>query len=234
MLCRNETDSMSDLNRRAWGGLLKLAAVLAALVFLPAWTIRYWQGWVCLLMFFVCATGITLDLMKNDPKLLERRMSAGVSAEKEKSQKIIQFLSTAVFIALFVLPVLDHRFGWSSVPAYVAVAGDALIALGFLVVFQVFKVNTFTSGIIEVAAEQKVISTGPYGLVRHPMYFGALILLVGIPIALGSWWGVLLVVPMTVVLVWRLLDEEIFLAKNLPGYVEYRQKVRHRLVPFVW
>jgi protein-S-isoprenylcysteine O-methyltransferase Ste14 len=225
---------MNDLNRRAFGGLLRMMLFLSALVFLPAWTFRYWQAWICLLVFFVCATGITLYLMKNDPKLLERRMSAGSSAEKEKSQKIIQGLAAIAFVAMFIVPGLDHRFAWSLVPSYAVIFGDALIVLGFIFVFFVFKINSFTSGIIAVAAEQKVISTGPYGLVRHPMYLGALIMLVGIPIALGSWWGVLMLVPMTVVIIWRLLDEEIFLARNLPGYAEYRKKVRYRLVPFAW
>jgi protein-S-isoprenylcysteine O-methyltransferase Ste14 len=225
---------MNDLNRRAFGGLLRMALFLAVLVFLPAWTVDYWQGWICLALFLACATGITLYLIENDPKLLERRMSAGASAEKETSQKIIQVFAAMAFVAMFVVSVLDHRFAWSVVPTYVVIAGDALIALGFLFVFLVFKVNTFTSGIIEIAPEQKVISTGPYGLVRHPMYLGALILLLGIPIALGSWWGVLTLVPMAVVLVLRLTDEEIFLARNLPGYTEYRQKVKYRLVPFAW
>ena len=225
---------MNDLNRRAFGGLLRMALFLAVLVFLPAWTVSYWQGWICLALFFACATGITLDLIQHDPKLLERRMSAGAGAEKEKSQKIIQTLAAMAFVATFVVPALDHRFAWSVVPIYAMIAGDALIVLGFLFVFWVFRVNSFTSGIIEVAAEQRVISTGPYGLVRHPMYFGALIMLLGVPIALGSWWGVLTLIPMTVILILRLVDEEIFLARSLPGYAEYRQKIKYRLVPFAW
>jgi protein-S-isoprenylcysteine O-methyltransferase Ste14 len=225
---------MNDLNRRAFGGLLRMALFLAVLVFLPAWTVSYWQGWICLALFLACATGITLDLIQHDPKLLERRMSAGAGAEKEKSQKIIQTLAAMAFVATFVVPALDHRFAWSVVPIYAMIAGDALIVLGFLFVFWVFRVNSFTSGIIEVAAEQRVISTGPYGLVRHPMYFGALIMLLGVPIALGSWWGVLTLIPMTVILILRLVDEEIFLARSLPGYAEYRQKIKYRLVPFAW
>ena len=225
---------MDDIDRKAFGGLLRMMLILAGLIFLPAWTVRYWQGWLCLFLFFACASGITLYLMKYDPMLLKRRMSAGATAEKRKSQKIIQTLSATAFIALFVVPAFDHRFVWSLVPAYAVIAGDALIVLGFAIVFWVFKVNTFTSGIIEVAVEQTVISTGPYGLVRHPMYLGALIMLLGIPIALGSWWGMISLVPMTAVLVWRLLDEEVFLARNLPGYVEYKEIVRYRLAPFIW
>ena len=225
---------MKELNRRAFGGVLKNTVIMGALIFLPAWTVRYWQGWICLLVFFVCATGITLDLMKHDPALLERRMTAGAGAEKEKSQKIIQVFTLIVFLALIVVSALDHRFAWSPVPALGVIIGDGLIILGFVFVFLVFKVNTFTSGIIEVAAGQEVISTGPYSLVRHPMYLGALILLMGIPMALGSWWGEIAMAPMIAVLVWRLLDEERFLVRNLPGYEEYRRKVTYRLAPFVW
>jgi len=225
---------MNRLNGRAFGGILKMMVFLAALVFLPAWTVHYWQGWICLLVFFACVMGITLHLMKNDPALLERRISAGAGAEKEKSQKIIQALSSIAFVALFVVSSIDHRFGWSVVPAYVAISGDALIVLGLVFVFLVFKANSFTSGIIEVAADQTVISTGPYGLVRHPMYLGALIMLFGIPIALGSWWGEIAILPMIAAIVWRLLDEEKFLMRNLPGYDEYRRKVRRRLLPLLW
>jgi protein-S-isoprenylcysteine O-methyltransferase Ste14 len=225
---------MDDLHRKAFGGLLRTMLVLAALTFLPAWTVHYWQGWLCLFVFFACALGITLYLVKYDPMLLKRRISAGAGAEKEKSQKIIQTLSAIAFVALFIVPALDHRFVWSVVSAYAVIAGDALMVVGFAIVFWVFKVNTFTSAIIEVAAEQRVVSTGPYGLVRHPMYLGALIMLLGIPIALGSWWGMVSLVPMIVVLVWRLLDEEVFLARNLPGYVEYKKTVRYRLAPFLW
>ena len=132
------------------------------------------------------------------------------------------------------MPVFDHRFGWSLVPVYAALTGDGLVAIGFFIVFLVFKENSYTSGTIEVAAEQKVVSTGPYALVRHPMYAGALILLCGIPVSLGSWWGLFTLIPMTMVLVWRLLNEEKFLTRNLSGYSEYCDRVRYRLAPFVW
>ena len=142
---------MKELNRRALGGLMKMMVFLTALVFLPAWTVHYWQGWICLLVFFACVVGITLDLMKNDPALLERRISAGAGAEQEKSQKTIQLLSSIAFIGLFVISVLDHRFVKSSVPTLGVIGGDLLIVLGFIFVFLVFKANSFTSGIIEVA-----------------------------------------------------------------------------------
>ena len=185
-------------------------------------------------IFFVSILAITLYLVQRDPQLLERRVQAGPAAEQQKTQKLIQSIAQAAFIMMFILPGLDYRFGWSQVPLAVSVAGDILVVLGLTFVFFVFKENPFTSAVIEVGAEQSVISTGPYALVRHPMYIGALVMLVGVPLALGSWWGLLTIIPITIVIVWRLLDEEKFLAKNLPGYVEYYARVRYRLVPFIW
>jgi protein-S-isoprenylcysteine O-methyltransferase Ste14 len=225
---------MTDLNKKALGALARFLICLALLLFLPAWTLDYWQAWLFLGVFSASTLAITLYLMRNDPKLLERRMHAGPGAEKEKSQKIIQLVATAAFITVLVFPVIDHRFAWSVVPPYVVVAGDALVALGFVIVFLVFKENTFASSIIEVEAEQKVVSTGPYAFVRHPMYIGALIMLLGVPLALGSWWGLATIIPITLVLVWRLLEEENVLARRLPGYSDYRSKVRYRLVPLIW
>jgi protein-S-isoprenylcysteine O-methyltransferase Ste14 len=225
---------MEDLNKKALGGLLKFLITLAGLVFLAAWTLDYWQAWVFLAVFSGSALAITLYLMKNDPKLLERRMNPGPAAEKEKTQKIIQIVATVSFISAIAFPALDHRFGWSAVPASVAIAGNVLVALGFLVIFFVFKENTFTSGVIEVDPDQKVVSAGPYALVRHPMYTGALIMLAGVPLALGSWWGLVPVVLLALAIIWRLLDEEKFLAAKLPGYREYQDQVRYRLVPLLW
>ena len=225
---------MNTLNRKAIGGLLILVLVLAALLFVPAWTFDYWQAWAFLAIHSTSSLAITLYLMKKDRKLLERRMNGGPTAEKEPVQKIIMFIVSLGFIGLIALPAFDHRFAWSHMPPYVALAGDVLVVLAWLAIFFVFKENTFTSAIIELAPDQTVISTGPYALVRHPMYAGGLVMLLGIPIALGSWWGVLVIVAMVPALLWRLLDEEKFLARNLSGYVEYQDRVRYRLIPPVW
>jgi protein-S-isoprenylcysteine O-methyltransferase Ste14 len=225
---------MGSLIWRAFGGLLFLLVVLAVALFLPAGTLGYWQAWVFLAVFGLSVLAITLYLLRRDPQLLERRTSAGPIAEKELRQRLIQSLASLAFVALFVVCAVDHRLSWSAVPPAVVVLGDVLVALGLLAVFRVFKENTFTSATIEVGAEQRVISTGPYALVRHPMYAGALIMLLGVPLALGAWWGLLLVVAMAAVIVWRLFDEEKFLVKNLPGYPEYQRQVRYRLLPLVW
>lgn len=225
---------MKALHRKALFGILRTLVILLIALFLPAGTLRYWQGWACLAAFFVPACAITVWVARNDPALLERRIKAGPAAEKERGQKIVQIIAAIVFFSDFAIPAFDHRFHWSTAPAYVPVIGDAMMVLGFLIVFAVFKENSYTSGIIEVAEDQTVISTGPYAVVRHPMYVGGLVMLYGIPLALGSWWGVLVNVPMTVAIVWRLLDEERFLVKNLKGYAEYRERVRFRLIPLMW
>jgi protein-S-isoprenylcysteine O-methyltransferase Ste14 len=225
---------MQTLTAKAFRALLLLIAAMAALLFIAAGTLDYWQAWIFLAVYFALSVAITLYLVKKDPALLARRMSGGPFAEKQTAQKIIMSFTSLGFIGLLVVPALDHRFGWSNMPPSVALAGDGLMALGLLGVFFVFKENTFTSATIELAPDQQVISSGPYALVRHPMYASALVLLLGIPIALGSWWGVLALFAILPALIWRLIDEEKFLARNLPGYVEYQQKVRYRLIPWVW
>jgi protein-S-isoprenylcysteine O-methyltransferase Ste14 len=225
---------MSSLHRRAFGGLVILVLVTGALLFAAAGTFDYWQAWAFLAIYFTLSLAITLYLMKKDPALLARRMSGGPFAEKEPSQRIIMSFASIGFIGLLVLPGLDHRFGWSQMPANVAIAGDILVVLGWIGIFFVFRENSFSSATIELAADQRVISTGPYALVRHPMYAAALVMLLGMPIALGSWWGVLTMAAVVPAVVWRLLDEERFLARNLPGYAEYQSKVRYRLLPLAW
>jgi len=207
---------------------------MAALLFIPARTLHYYQAWTFLAVYFAWSIAITLYLMKKDPKLLQRRMKGGPMAEKESTQKFIMLLTSLGFVGLMIVPALDHRFVWSRMPQYVALFGDVLVSLGFLAIVFVFDANSFASATIELASDQKVISTGSYAMIRHPMYAGALVMLLGIPIALGSWWGLLVTVAMTPVLIWRLLAEEKFLAGNLPGYLEYQQAVRFRLMPRVW
>jgi protein-S-isoprenylcysteine O-methyltransferase Ste14 len=225
---------VNSLAGRTILGFTQLIVFLGVALFVPAWTLDFWQAWVYIFVFAGAAALITVYLWNHDRKLLESRVKAGPGAEKEKSQKLIQVFASLAFIATLVLPSLDRHFLWSRVPLAFIVGGDALVALGFLAVFIVYKENTFTSATIEVAAGQRVISTGPYAIVRHPMYAGALLMLFATPIALGSWWGLTMFIPMALVIVLRLRDEEIFLQKSLPGYREYCGKVRFHLVPYIW
>ena len=225
---------MTGLNIRAIGWLLVLLVVMGAVLFSSAWTFNYWQAWVFLSVFGLSSLAVTVYLMKNDPKLLERRMHGGPTAEKELSQKIIMSAASIGFAAILIVPALDHRWHWSAVPPYAVIAGNILIVLGWTIILFVFRENTFTSATIEVVADQRVVSTGPYAVVRHPMYSGSLLYFLGIPIALGSWWGLLVGMLMMPVFVLRLFDEEKLLARTLPGYSEYMDRVKYRLVPFVW
>ena len=222
------------LNTRAWLGLAFLALTMGLLLFVAAGTLLYWQAWVYLAIFFGAAALTTVYLMRTDPALLQRRLKGGPTAETRPAEKVIMLATSAGFIALLVVPALDHRYGWSAVPTYGIIIGDALVAIGFYFIFLVYKENSFTSATIEVAVNQALIVTGPYAIVRHPMYASALLYLVGTPLALGSLWGLVPLAAMLPFLVWRLFDEEQLLRESLPGYVEYRRKVRHRLIPGVW
>jgi protein-S-isoprenylcysteine O-methyltransferase Ste14 len=224
----------ASLRRKTLLGLVGFLATLWILIFLPAWSLTYWQGWVFLSTFGVSITAISLYFLKHDPRLIRGRLKAGPAAETQRSQKIIQVLSSAFFIALVLVPGFDHRHGWSAVPASLVALGDVGVVAGLFIVFLVFKANSYTSGVIEVQEKQTVISTGPYAVVRHPMYAGDFIMLLGVPLALGSWWDFVPVFLLIAVIVWRLVEEEAFLAEKLPGYTEYRSSVRYRLIPRVW
>jgi protein-S-isoprenylcysteine O-methyltransferase Ste14 len=215
-------------------GVGALVLVLWVVLFLPAWSLGYWQAWVYWAVFSASVSAISVYLLKNDPRLVESRLKAGPVAESDTGQKIAQALAGALFLSLFVVSALDHRFGWSVVPGYLVATGDAFVVLGLTTIFLVFRENTYTSVLIEVSEGQRVISTGPYRAVRHPMYSGALLMLLFTPLALGSFWALLAALPMLGVISFRLLGEEKFLAKSLPGYVEYCRKTRYRLVPHVW
>ena len=219
---------------RALMGFIFLFLVVATVLFGLSGTLHDGRAWAMLAMFFGCAGVITVWLWFRDKALLERRVKAGPGSETDPMQNVVQALAGLVFLATFAVPGLDRRFGWSQAPLAVSLAGDGMIAIGFLIVFLTFRENTFTAGTIEVAEGQHVIDSGPYAVVRHPMYAGALVMIAGIPLALGSWWGLIPAALLVPVLVWRLLREETFLAANLPGYDAYRGRVRYRLAPIFW
>ena len=226
--------SVASLNTQAWVALVILAVVMGLLLFVPAGTLGYWQGWVYLAVFIGASALTTIDLIRRDPALLARRMRGGPTAEQRPAQRAIMLVASTGFIALLVVPALDHRFGWSHVPIWVVIGGDLLVVVGFALIARVYRENTYTSSTIQVATDQRVVSTGPYAIVRHPMYASAMLYLIGTPLALGSYWGLVAFVAMIPVLIWRLFDEERMLANDLPGYRDYQRKVRHRLVPFIW
>ena len=211
--------------------LIAGVVMFALLFFLPAGTWRYWQAWMyigilILPMFFVLAY-----FMKRDPDLLERRMK--MREERKEQRKIIQ-ASGLTFVLAYILPGFDIRYGWSNMPAWVSIAAGVVLFLSYMLVFRTMQVNSFLSRVIEVAENQKVIDTDVYGIVRHPMYVSMIVLYVISPIVLGSWWAVIPALVIIPVIVFRILDEEKALEQELPGYVEYKQRVKYRLIPFVW
>ncbi len=210
---------------------LLLLIFLALLIFLPAGTIMFWQAHIFFAVLVIPMLFTLRYFLRHHPELLERRLRA---KEKEKRQRLFVAIMTPAYFAAFIVPGLDHRFAWSNVPAPMVVAADALVLAGYILILFVFKQNTYASRIIEVTEDQKVISTGLYGFIRHPMYLGTIIMYLPIPVALGSYWGL---IPMSLLvpgLVFRILNEEQVLLDRLSGYREYCEKTRYRLIPFIW
>ena len=204
------------------------------LLFLPAGTFDYWQAWVFIAAFALSTTVLTIYLLVTNPAVLAGRMQAGPTAETRTTQKLASSGLFLVIAAVMVCSALDHRFNWSVVPTAVSLAGDVLVAIGLGIGSLVVLQNSYAAANIKVEADQKVISTGLYRLVRHPMYFGSLIFMVGIPLALDSYWGLVGIIPTAIVLAFRVLDEEKLLEEELDGYTDYAQEVQYRLVPGVW
>ncbi|OBK19255.1 methyltransferase family protein [Mycobacterium asiaticum] len=214
-------------------GLVGLA-LFGLVVFYPAGTLNYWQGWVFVAIFTVATIAPSAYLARTNPAALQRRMHAGPKAETRTVQRFIIVGAFAALFAMMVLSALDHRFGWSSVPAAVTALGDVMVAVGLSIGMLTILQNNYAAATVTVEAGQHVVSTGLYGHLRHPMYFGNMILMLGIPLALGSYWGLVLFVPSLLVLVFRIRDEERALVEGLNGYRDYTQRVRYRLVPHVW
>jgi protein-S-isoprenylcysteine O-methyltransferase Ste14 len=204
---------------------------LGLMLFLPAGSLDYWQAWIYCGILFIPMFFVVFYFLRKDPELLERRMRM---KEKEEKQKTIQILGIIIFFIGFIIPGLDYRYHWSNVPVSLVIAANAIVLSGYIFVFSVLRENSYASRIIEVEKGQKVITTGPYAIVRHPMYLGVLVMYLFTPLALGSYWAILFFLPLIPLLVSRLLNEEEVLARELPGYQEYCQKTRYHLIPFIW
>ena len=218
-------------------GVVSAALGLVAfglMLFLPAGTFHYWQAWVFLAVFAFYTWIPSVYLVRKNPAALERRMHAGPLAETRTLQQIVSTVVFICFPAMLVVSALDHRFGWSQVPTTVTVVGDILVAVGLGVAMLVVAQNGYAAANITVESGQTLVSTGLYGLVRHPMYSGSVVMMVGVPLALDSYWGLVFVIPALVALALRIRDEEELLQQQLSGYREYEQQVHYRLVPFVW
>ena len=211
--------------------LLVFIPLLLAMFFLPAGTFAYWEAWVYLTVLLIPMVLVLIYLLRNDPELLERRMRM---REKESEQKLIIKISYLYFLLVFLLPGFDKRLGWSNIPVVVVIVADVLVLVGYGMFFLALRENRYASRIIEVEQEQKVISSGPYAIVRHPMYLGISLMYILSPLALGSYWAAipsLLIIPL---LVARIRNEESVLGRELKGYKEYMQKTKYRLIPGIW
>lgn len=209
-------------------------AFFAAVLFWPAGTVDYWQGWLFIAVFALTTIVPTVYLAIRHPAALARRMKAGPMAETRPVQRVVITAVIAAAIATFVVSALDHRFGWSDVPTWVVLVAEVLVAIGLGGAQWVIVQNNYAGASITVEPGQTLASTGLYGLVRHPMYAGAALMMIATPPALGSWWGLLCVLGSAPALAARILDEEKMLTEELPGYREYTRRVRYRLIPGVW
>lgn len=209
-------------------------AFFIAVLFWPAGTFDYWQAWVFLAVFIATTILPSIYLAVRRPDALARRMRAGPTAETRPAQRIIMSLTLTLVVATFVLSALDHRFGWSQVPIWLVIAGNVLVAAGLSVAQLVVVQNNYAAATVRVEADQPLVSTGLYGVVRHPMYTGAAVMMIGTPLALDSLWGLLGVAASAPVIVARIRDEEQMLTEELAGYPQYRTRVRYRLVPYLW
>ncbi|QEN17090.1 methyltransferase family protein [Mycolicibacterium sp. ELW1] len=224
---------MKALLNVAFVGLVQLL-VIGALFFIPAGTLSYWQAWLVVVVFVVTAFVPSLYLQVTSPAAMERRMRSGPTAEGRTAQKIVMVGLYLSLAGACIVSALDHRYHWSSPPIAVCLVGVGLVAAGLGTTVLVVKQNNYASTTIQVEADQQVISTGLYGHVRHPMYTANTLILTGLPLALGSYWGLIFLVPGILVLISRIRDEEKLLVEELPGYRSYTQQVRHRLVPGMW
>jgi protein-S-isoprenylcysteine O-methyltransferase Ste14 len=226
-----EVQSMREIKKGAFLRVGLALPIFALVILLPAWKWGYWQGWLYLLILYIPMFFVLYYLLKNDPALLQRRMRM---REKESVQRRIIVLSLVYFLVAFTLPGFDVRFGWSNVPSWVSLVADVLVLTGYMIFVWVLTINSYLSRVVEVEAGQKVVSSGPYAIVRHPMYAGISLMYIASPVALGSFWALIPALFIVPILVARLLNEEQVLLRDLPGYSEYTRKVRYRLLPGVW
>lgn len=213
---------------------MNLVFMMGLSIFVPAGTLFYKQAWWYMAIFFGGVIIITIYIFIHDKNLLQRRLKVGSVAEHRNAQKIIQGIASFGFIGMYVISGFDHRYQWSDLPGWLWVIADAILILTMILLFIVFRKNTFLSATIEVQEHQHIVTDGPYAIVRHPMYSEAILLFVFTPLALGSYWALFTLPIMIIVLVLRSLDEEKALTEGLPGYEEYCRKVRFRLIPYVW
>ncbi len=225
---------MVSLQIKAVIALVRFLIILGLFLFLSAWTLHYWQAWIYLIIYSIAGAILTSYFLKKDPRLIEGRLRAGPLTEKENSQKFIVAILCILGVSTLIISGFDNRYQWSNVPVLLTLVSDIFLIITFFIFFLVSKENSYASGIIEMNEDQKVISTGPYKIVRHPMYASAILMFMITPTALGSYWALIAAFLFCLMIVVRLLDEEAFLKKNFAGYLNYCGQTKYRLIPKIW
>jgi protein-S-isoprenylcysteine O-methyltransferase Ste14 len=225
---------VNDLSKKTLAGIARMQGALALMLFVPAWTLAYWQAWLYWSLSTAATFATALYFLKHDPALMRRRVEVGARVETLRSQKIIQGIGGVLFAAMFIVAGIEHRVQGSRIPAPLVLIADAIVLAGLALTFVVFKANTFTAATVTVEPGQRVVTTGPYAIVRHPMYTASIAWFIATPLALGSPWALVPAVLTSITVVVRLVDEEHHLRASLPGYDAYCETVRWRLIPGVW
>ena len=205
--------------------------LVGALIFLPAGTLAFAKGWLLMGLLFIPMLIAGFVMLFKAPKLLAKRLDA---KEKQGDQKLVVAMSGLMFVAGFVVAGLDYRYSWSRMPMAITVASSVLFLLAYVLYAEVLRENAYLSRTVKVEEGQTVISTGLYGIVRHPMYAATILLFIMMPLVLGSWYAAIIFLAYPVLIVIRLSGEEKLLLKELPGYGQYREKVKYRIIPFIW
>jgi protein-S-isoprenylcysteine O-methyltransferase Ste14 len=231
ILMNNSQTAHPDLVKKVIIRVALAVPTMMALFFIPAGTLAYWEAWLYLAVILIPMFFALRYLLKNDPQLLERRMQM---REKEAAQQRVIKFSFLYFLLAFIIPGLDKRWGWSDVPVWVVLGADLIVLLGYAIIMMVFKENQYAARTVQVEEGQKVISSGPYAVVRHPMYVGVVLMYLASPLALGSYWALLPALLIIPLLVARIINEEQVLERELNGYREYQQITKYRLLPGVW
>jgi protein-S-isoprenylcysteine O-methyltransferase Ste14 len=227
----NTNINMKKLVVRVAIRYLSSILIVGFVLFITAWSFNYWNAWIFMCILFIPMAFVMIYLLTNDPELLEKRIQA---KEKEQEQKTVLKLGSIFLLAGFLIPGFDYRFQWSALPLWIVVISSVVFLIGYIMFFIVMKQNSYASRTVEIQNNQKIIDTGLYGIVRHPMYTAMLLIYFFAPLVLGSFYAVIPFIAWPFILAYRIKNEEEVLRNGLEGYIEYTQRVKYRLIPYVW
>jgi protein-S-isoprenylcysteine O-methyltransferase Ste14 len=205
--------------------------IISVLLFIPAGSVKFWNAWLFMGVLFIPMLFVIIYLIIRDPELLYKRMNTN---ETEKTQKKVVLLTSVVFLSAFIIAGLDYRFEWSEVPILLEIISALVVLIGYILFYLVMRQNSYASRVVEIQEKQKVIDTGLYGIVRHPMYFAAILMFMFMPLVLGSFFALIPLLIFPFQMSTRMKNEEEILEKGLDGYIRYKEKVKYKIIPFVW